>query len=88
MRPADPDTVTALRAILAVAMRGAAFDVDDVHLELKARGHVIHPNAIGNAFRITHAEKLVVEIGYKRSTRMSARGRRVPIYRWQGAAGR
>ncbi len=83
-RPADPDTVTALRAILAVATRGAAFDADDVHLELSARGHVVNPKAIGNAFRLAREEQLVEEIGWKTSTRRAARGRRIPIYRWKG----
>jgi hypothetical protein len=84
----DPDTTTALRAILAVAMRGAAFDADDVHAELLARGQAVHPKSIGNAFRIAHAEKLVEEIGRQRSKRPAARGRTVPIYRWRGGAGR
>jgi hypothetical protein len=84
----DPDTTTALRVILAVAIRGAAFDVDDVHAELLARGQAVHPKAIGNAFRIAHGEKLIEVIGQKQSTRAAARGRRIPIYRWQGAAGR
>ncbi len=86
----DPTTsrhrITVLRIITDVALHTEGlFSADDVQRELAAQRIVVQPNALGAGFRLARKSGLIEEVYTARSTRPTARGRRVTYYRRVGA---